>query len=311
MAYQFFADDTVEANVQRILNEQLDKTIEQLSDNFSESPEKAIHKARKHLKKGRSMLRLVRKSLDNKTYDRENACLRDIGRSLAPLRDGAVYPDTLKGLLETYGLTIASNGFADLQVSLIDLYQMKLADLGDRDQLLTPVIGALKDSKARLNQIALQQSGWQALSKSLQKIYRQGQERFELAYGDGDDEAFHEWRKRVKDLWYGTCLLKLLWPSMMGALESETHNLADLLGDDHDIAALRQFLLSHPKDVAIKPVHMQVLLPLMKHRQDKLHLQTRGLGHKLYSEKPKAFIHRLNSYWQASFGDLSTNATNN
>lgn len=303
MAYSFCADDTVETNIQRILNDQLDKAIEQLSDNLSDNPEKAIHAARKNLKKGRSLLRLVRKSLDKKTYNRENACWRDVGRSLAPLRDGAVYPDTLKGLLETYGLTIENNGFADLQASLVDRYHLKLADLGDRDQLVTSVIGDLKDSKARLNHIELKSSGWQALSKSLHKIYRQGQDRFDRAYADGDDEAFHEWRKRVKDLWYDSCLLRLLWPPVIDAFESEAHYLSELLGDDHDIAALRQFLLNSPKDVAVKPVHMQVLLPLMKHRQDRLHRQARNLGQKLYGEKPKAFIHRLASYWQASFDD--------
>jgi CHAD domain-containing protein len=303
MAYQFLADDTVEANIHRILSEQLGKAIEQLSDNFSESPEKAIHKARKHLKKGRSVLRLVRKSLDKKTYNRENACLRDVGRSLAPLRDGAVYPDTLKSLLETYGLAIESHGFADLQASLVDLYQRQLAELCDRNQLVTPVIGDLKDSKERLSQIALKQSGWKALSKGLKQIYRQGQERFKLAYAEGNDEAFHEWRKRVKDLWYDTCLLESLWPPVMDAFESEAHHLSELLGDDHDIAALRHFLLNPPAEVAVSSVHMQVLLPLMKHRQDKLQLQARGLGHKLYGEKPKAFIRRLAHYWQASFDD--------
>ncbi|TVQ06919.1 MAG: CHAD domain-containing protein [Leptolyngbya sp. DLM2.Bin27] len=301
MAYQFFTDDSVEANVQRILSEQLDKAIEQLSDNFSQSPEKAIHKARKHLKKGRSVLRLVRKSLGKKTYSRENACLRDVGRSLAPLRDGAVYPDTLTTLLETYGLTIENNGFADLQTSLVNRYQRQLTELCDRDQLIAPVIGNLKDSKARLSQIALKQSGWQALSKGWQNIYRQGQERFELAYAEGDDEAFHEWRKRVKDLWYDTCLLESLWPPIMGAYASEAHHLSELLGDDHDIAALRQFLSTPAEEVAIKAEHRLLLLPLMKHRQDKLHLQAQALGYKLYGERPKAFIHRLASYWQAEF----------
>lgn len=89
-------------------------------------------------------------------------------RYLGP--SGAVYPDTLKNLLEAYGLTLDSNGLADLQASLVDLYQMRLAELCDRDQLITPMIDDLKDCKARLNQIALKKPGWKAVSKSLQKI---------------------------------------------------------------------------------------------------------------------------------------------
>ena len=299
MAYQFLADSTVEANVRRILDEQLDKAIQQLSETFQDTPEQAIHKARKHLKKGRSMLRLVQRSMGKKAYKQESSCLRDIGRSLAPVRDGAVYPVTLTTLLETYGLALDANGFSKLKENLVDSYQHSLHELSDRDQLIVTLIGDLKDSKDRLNQLTLNQSGWKAISQSLRQVYGQGQERFKTAYDDGDDEAFHEWRKRVKDLWHSTCLLKQVWPPIMDAFEAEIHQLAELLGDDHDIAALRHFLLNHSKDVVVKDVHLQVLLPLMEHRQSKLHHRARGLGQKLYGEAPKAFAHRMASYWHA------------
>lgn len=299
MAYRFLADSTVEANVHRILDEQLGKAIHQLSEDFYDSPEEAIHKARKHLKKSRSVLRLVRKSMGKKIYKKENARLRDVGRSLAPARDGAVYPITLNTLLETYGLKLETNGFSSLQENFKDLYQSSLDEFTDRDQLIATVIDDLKDSQTRLSQIDLKKSGWKAISKNLKQIYRQGQARFAAAYEDGDDESFHEWRKRVKDLWHCTCLLRPLWPPVFEAFESETHQLADLLGDDHDIAALRYFLLNPPEAMAVKDVHMQVLLPLMKHRQAKLHREARGLGQKLYGEAPAAFTHRLASYWTA------------
>lgn len=299
MAYRFLTDTTVEANVHRILSEQLDKAVQQLSENFKESPGEAIHKARRHLKKGRSLLRLVRQSLDQDTYKKENKSLRDIGRSLAPARDGAVYPATLDELLKTYGLTLDVSGFADLQAGLTDLSQDKLAKLTDRDRFVDAIVDDLESTRARLDQIALKKPGWKAISKGLKQIYHQGQDRFALAYDGGDDEAFHEWRKRVKDLWHNTCLLRSLWPPVMDAFQSEAHQLASLLGDDHDIAALRQFLLHHPREVAVKEVHMQVLLPLMSHRQDKLHHQARALGQKLYGETPKAFTHRMASYWHA------------
>ncbi|MFQ4136612.1 CHAD domain-containing protein [Nodosilinea sp. PGN35] len=298
MAYRFVSDSTVEANVQRILGEQLEKAIQQLSEDFYDSPEQAIHKARKHLKKSRSVLRLVRKSIGKKTYQKENASLRDVGRSLAPARDGAVYPITLNTLLETYGLKLEVNGFSNLQENFKDLYQVSLDEFTDRDRLMTTVIDELKNSQIRLSHLNLKQSGWKAISRGLKQIYCQGQARFEAAYREGDDESFHEWRKRVKDLWHSTCLLRALWPPILDAFESEMHQLANLLGDDHDIAALRHFLLEPPVDLAVKDVHMQVLLPLMKHRQDKLHRQAKDLGHRLYGEKPAAFTHRFASYWR-------------
>ncbi|WOD40220.1 CHAD domain-containing protein [Nodosilinea sp. E11] len=299
MAYRFVADSTVEANVQRVFSEQLGKAVEQLSENFQKQPEQAVHNARKCLKKSRSLLRLVRKSIDKSIYQQESQRLRDVGRSLAPARDSAVYPATLSTLLDTYGLTLDVNSFSTLKTGLVDLYNVQLDNLSDREQFIAAVMTDLEASQTNLSQVALKQTGWKAVAKNLRHIYSQGQQNFDQAYNDGDDDDFHNWRKRVKDLWYCTCLLQSLWPPIMKAFESELHELADLLGDDHDIAALRQFLTHHAKEVGVKDVHMQVLVPLMGHRQTKLHRRAKTLGQKLYGETPKAFSDRMASYWHA------------
>ncbi|MBE9111841.1 CHAD domain-containing protein [Nodosilinea sp. LEGE 07298] len=298
MAYKFSADSTVDANIRRILSEQLEKAIQQLSEDFQQTPGQAVHKARKHLKKGRTVLRLVRKSIDKDTYEREKNLLRDLGRSLSSARDSEVYQQTLNNLLDTYGLTLDTKGLSKLQESLSDLYQVRLKDLTDGDTPMAAIISDLKDSRSRLNQLAFNKTGWKAISANLKQIYGQGQARFYAAYEDGGDEAFHDWRKRVKDLWHSTCLLKPLWPTVMNAFESEIHQLAEALGGGHDIAALRHFLLNPPAEVALDNVHLQVLLPLMKHRQHRLHQQAKELGQKLYCEDPAAFNHRMASYWQ-------------
>ncbi len=45
----------------------------------------------------------------------------------------------------------------------------------------------------------------------------------------------HEWRKRVKDLWYHVTLLQDAWRPVMSALADEAHELSDRLGDEHDL----------------------------------------------------------------------------
>ena len=306
MAYKFSADSTVEASVRRILGEQLDKAIQQLSEAFEQTPGEAVHNARKHLKKGRSLLRLVRRSIDKDTYRREKNRLRDLGRSLSLARDSEVYQQTLRDLLDAYGLELGTKGVSTLQERLSDLHQIHLKELTESDASIAVIISDLKDSRARLSQLTLKKNGWKAISTNLTKLYSQGQERYRTAYDDGSDDAFHDWRKRVKDLWHTTCLLKPLWPTVMDAFESEIHQLAQILGDGHDIAALRSFLLDPPAEVAIEEVHMQVLLPLMQHRQHRLHQQANELGHKLYCEEPAAFTHRIACYWQPWFAAASS-----
>ena len=51
-------------------------------------------------------------------------------------------------------------------------------------------------------------------------------------------ESLHEWRKRVKHLWYHHTLLRSLWPPVMEVTGDEAHALSDHLGDDHDLAVL-------------------------------------------------------------------------
>lgn len=300
MAYRFNLTTSVETNVHHILDEQLDKALQQLTEDFKQKPADAIHDARKRFKKGRSLLRLVRKSMDKETYQQEKNCLRDIGRLLAPARDGEAYRETLDSLLENYASTLDLKAFSDLKEGLFDLQRIRLRQLIDRDEPMTSVISDLKDSRIRLQKLELTKTGWDAIRKNLKRIYRQGQERFETAYDEESDRAFHEWRKRVKDLWYDTRLLQSLWPSVMDAFESEAHQLSKYLGDDHDIAELRQQLLNSQNNLAV--VHeksIKVLLPLMAHRQSVLRQHARDLGLRLYSETPDAFIERLTSYWRA------------
>ena len=55
----------------------------------------------------------------------------------------------------------------------------------------------------------------------------------------------HEWRKRVKDLWYHCLLLQDAWKPVMSALADEAHELSDRLGDDHDLAVLLEWAHVH------------------------------------------------------------------
>lgn len=306
MAYRFGANSTVEDNVHRVMNEQLDKAIHQLEDNFDQDPAEAIHDVRKRLKKSRSLLRLVRKSMPKEIYKREKNALRALGRSLSAVRDGEVYQETLNDLLDSYERTLDIEAFVDLRKRLAQLQSVRLQKLRDCDHLLASYLDDLRASKQRLNQLALERSGWDAIAQNLHRIYRQGQERFATAYAEGSDWAFHEWRKRVKDLWYSTRLLQALWPPVMDAFEAETHHLSTLLGNEHDIAELRSLLQDNTEDITVSEVIVKVLLPLMGHRQYKLRQEAKDLGHKLYSEDPDSFMQRLGSYWETWFTSTAT-----
>ena len=74
----------------------------------------------------------------------------------------------------------------------------------------------------------------------------------------------------------------------------ELHELADLLGDHHDLSMLADDLAARPGLGS-----RQALAGLIARRQDELLDDALALGERIYAEKPKAFVRRLRGYWAA------------
>jgi CHAD domain-containing protein len=106
----------------------------------------------------------------------------------------------------------------------------------------------------------------------------------------------HEWRKRVKDLWYHLSLLEDVAPNTVAAHANDAHLLSDLLGDDHDLAVLRDAVAAMSDEL---PVDTVAVLAAIDHRRSQLEEQAFYLGQSLYAESPKAFEKRLHAYWEA------------
>jgi CHAD domain-containing protein len=114
---------------------------------------------------------------------------------------------------------------------------------------------------------------------------------------DPAPENFHEWRKGAKDLWYQVTLLRPLWPEQMDATARELEALGEHLGDDHDLAMLRQAV----EEKCVGDGHrreLEILNGLIDERQHELRAGALALGARFYTEKPRAFCDRLAGYWR-------------
>ena len=72
------------------------------------------------------------------------------------------------------------------------------------------------------------------------RTYAEGRKAFARADAEPSADNLHEWRKRVKDLWYQQQLLEDSWPGVMKAQAKEAKKLSKLLGDDHDLTVLAE-----------------------------------------------------------------------
>jgi CHAD domain-containing protein len=71
---------------------------------------------------------------------------------------------------------------------------------------------------------------------------RSGRRAFHHARAAPNADAIHEWRKRVKDLWYVAQIIAPVWPEMLEERATMLRHLARLLGDHHDIWALDAYV---------------------------------------------------------------------
>ena len=140
--------------------------------------------------------------------------------------------------------------------------------------------------------------GWSILGAGLRCTYRQGRDAYLAAAEDRSVENLHEWRKQVKYLWHQLQVLGPTWPELMEELGNQAHQLADHLGDDHDLAVLRELVVREGAQWAA-PGTLMRLLDLIDVRRGELQHAAAQLGQRLYADRPKAFLRRLHTYWQA------------
>ena len=80
-------------------------------------------------------------------------------------------------------------------------------------------------------------------------------------------------------------------------MAGELHQLGDQLGDDHDLAVLRERLQQEPSALSDRSA-ADALAKLIDRRQDELQKKALTLGERLYADKPKQFTRQLHCHWQ-------------
>jgi CHAD domain-containing protein len=295
MSYRLGNGEPVADAVRRCSREELDRAVQELSDEIEVEPVAAIHEARKSLKKQRSLLRLARTALRRDERRREAAVFRDAARKLSGTRDADVMIDALGDLSERFAGTLPKQTFAAARERLVTQRDEE-RDRASKSGAAAAVAIDLRAARRRVDDWELRGGGWSAIAAGLERSYRRGRHAFRRARAEPTPENLHDWRKRVKDLWYHLRVLRPLSESTMRGQADEAHRLSELLGDDHDLWVLRETLTGMAGEI---PADLDHLIEVIDHRRDQLQSDAVLLGRRLYAEKPKAFLRRLHCYWKA------------
>jgi CHAD domain-containing protein len=278
-----------------VIRAQVDDAIAQLRGEAGTPPGEAVHEARKDLKKTRSALRLVRESLGD-AYRGENDHYRDVGRSLSSFRDAEVLIEALDELVERFG-DAAGERFEPLHDEL-DAQARAGSEEGSLERAMAQAAAALDAGRPRIEELPLSGNAWGLIGPGLQRTYRRGRKRLRAVEDDASVTNLHEWRKRVKDLWYQLRLVREADRQLIGSLADHAHGLSDHLGDDHDLALLREEGMRR-SDVFGEAGDQRLLFELIDQRRGELQFAAMSLGRRIYDEKPKKFTKRLESRWRS------------
>jgi CHAD domain-containing protein len=295
MAYRLEADESVRESLARTAAEQLANAEQELRHGIDDDPVKAVHSARKAVKKERALLRLARDAVSRSDRRRENRALRDASRRLSETRDAEVLVEALDDLHERYAGQLPLTAFTAFRAHLEEERNVARARLSD-PQLAPGVADELAAIRERIGDWKLKSGGWSAIEGGLRRSYEGGRKAMGKARSKRRDENLHEWRKRSKDLWYHLRLLAPVCGPAVRGQAKEAHLLSDLLGDDHDLAVLRGALIAHGTEVA---ADLDAMLALIDRRRGQLQSEALFMGERIYAESPKTFSRRMRRRWRA------------
>ena len=292
MAFCFKRKQSVAKAVRRLGRTRIEAALGCLADCRQTE---AIHSVRKEIKKVRAVLRLIRGRISNKDYRRLNKELRKAAGHLSVVRDAHVRSETLNELTVHFRSQLGPRSLRHLRAVLrADLQAERRQFLQDRT--VDAVERLLRRAADEFEGLSVSGGGWRALRPAVKTTYRRGRRAYRAVLQDSTTESLHEWRKRVKDLWYYACMLSPIWSEQMEAVANELEILGDTLGDDHDLFLLQQSLQSTQ---AIARKEQETLGGLIRQRQNELRKKALTMGTRFYGEKPSAFSNRLGRYWKA------------
>jgi CHAD domain-containing protein len=293
-AYRLLPGEPVGPGFERVIIAQVDDAIAQLRGEAGTEPAEAIHEARKDIKKTRAALRLIRHVIGDEVWRRENDHYRDTARTLSSFRDAEILVEALDGLGERFGAAVQGR-FAGLREQL-DQENSSVRDDGTMERAMAGATGTLTAGRSRIDRLSLDGDGWELIGPGLHRSYRRGRKRLRAVEEDASVTNLHELRKRVKDLWYQLRLIREADPELIGSHADYAHDLSDHLGDDHDLALLREEVQRRAQAFG-RPADQRHVLELIDRRRSELQFAAVSLAHRIYSEKPKKHTRRLASRW--------------
>jgi CHAD domain-containing protein len=301
--YRLSLAKPLKESVQAIAATQIDSAIARL--NAMDRDHTAIHAARRHFKRTRALLDLVAPATRGNIAKTGRRRLILIARKLGASRDAQVAIGAAEDLERDFGKGVNARAFSDL-ISFLKARQDRAGEILHQEGV-KPVLAELEKTKANLLKLNLL-GDMPILIDSASKTYRRGRQEIREAFETGNENKLHECRKLVQRHWRQMILLRDLWPKEAKARIALARRLSDALGTHHDLAVLRETILSNVI-VFRSPDDVDLFCRCIRKKQDTLARKVARRAKRLYAQKPKYFSKCLHACWRSAERERSLKST--
>jgi CHAD domain-containing protein len=290
MAFHFKKKKSVSKVVRRLCRARIENALA-----FLEKDDRlaAVHDVRKDIKKARAVLRLVRRETTRNFYRKGNRRLRAAANCLTAARDARVKLNAFEKLVHHFSRKLSPRPFPKTK-RLLKKHRRAAEKQFLRDGSIGKAKHILQKTKRQFDGFEIKASGWAAIAPGLKKSFARGRKALETVRTGPSPENFHEWRKRVKDLWYQVRMLRPACPKGLRAAADELKMLGELLGDDHDLVLLKEFVAKADGEME----EAKWLNRLIDSWQKELRSAALKSGERFFPEKPAVFCRQLKSRWK-------------
>lgn len=289
MSFRLREDESVGKGLNRVVRKQLRSAVERLT---SDASDEAIHDARKRIKKVRAVVQLAGNDLDANHARKQ---LRRASHVLSPLRDIDAMIETARRLGPR-----SNTGQATLARSIetqLTAEKARVNTTTRREKIRAQAARALDRLRRDTRDWHWKRIDPSLLAKAIKRSYERARNTMHDARAERQPETFHDWRKRIKTLWYGLRLLERRAPRLRRSI-ADLKRLETWLGDDHNLLVLEEHFKSAKSTVGPR-LHVD-LRTLTDRRHRELQRQALAVGSRLFAQPPKTFARRLRQMWDAN-----------
>src|ERR1700719_3940633 len=300
MSYQLRKAEKFGPGLRRLCRKQIEAAIA-IATGEKKTSDSPVHEMRKHIKKARAALQLVRKEIGAGLFREQDHCLRNVGRLTSEIRDAEVRLQTVRELQGITRHRRRRGVYPKLETMLIMELENFMAAFAEWQ---TQAVLVLERARANIDCWPLEHFDCKQLRRAVQRTYKSARKALACAHTTPAPENFHRFRTRAKRLWYDLRILRPVNPVVLRNLTDDLDALGSLLGRAHDLSFLGDRLRreEHNSDWE-REGHK--LLAVIEVSQGDLQRGAAELAEHFFAERPRDFGDRIVSWLEDWENDAS------